>query len=107
MTRKTTTTDNNGYFTFFLPRIGERLRVLDAGRYDSMVEQMAVAGEASVRKRLPKRTVFTGHSGPTSIYPFETTFAVNDCTMILPSRTTNVSVPSSYTLSAVSALQTM
>jgi hypothetical protein len=39
--------------------------------------------------------------------PFDVILPVNDWAIILPSRTTNVSVPNSYTLSAVSALHRM
>jgi hypothetical protein len=39
--------------------------------------------------------------------PLGVTLPVNDCATILPSRTTNVSVPISYTLSTVSALHRM
>ena len=39
--------------------------------------------------------------------PFGVILPANDCAVILPSRTMNVSVASSYTLSAVSAVHTM
>jgi hypothetical protein len=39
--------------------------------------------------------------------PLGVTLPVNDCATILPSRTTKVSVPISYTLSTVSALHRM
>jgi hypothetical protein len=39
--------------------------------------------------------------------PLGVILPANDCATILPSRTTNVSVPTSYTLSAVSAVHKM
>jgi hypothetical protein len=66
-------------------------------------------GDARVTVLVPRTKGPRHKSGAVaaSFHRLGVIFPANDWTAILPSRTTNVSVPNSYTLSAVSAVQWM
>ena len=84
--------------------------ITKAGRPTFALRHINTQPRLAALKRIkpaPRRHRFAQAVPATAAQPLDAILPANDCATILPPRTMKVSVPSSYTLSAVSALHRM